>query len=87
LQAFDPAKAKNGIADLFSAVQFGQFEENDTGTRIYPNRIQSVKILFQSDKGAVVFAVARPHTEATPSSVGVFFFSFIREWPQEVEDS
>ena len=73
LQAFDPTKAKNGIADLFSAIQDGQPEENDTGTRIYANRIQSVKILFQNDKGAVVFAEARPPTEAAPSSVGVLF--------------
>lgn len=73
LKAFDPSKVKNGIADLFSALQIGQPEENDTDTRIYPDKIQSVEVLFQNDKKAVFFAVAKPDTDATPSCVGVLF--------------
>lgn len=74
LQAFDPSKVKNGIADLFSAIQFGQPELNDTGTRIYADKIQSVKVLFQTEKEAVIFAEACPKTEAGPSCVGSLFF-------------
>lgn len=70
LQVLNPSKTKNGIADLFSAIQVGQPELNDTGTRIYPDKIQSVKVLFQSDKEAVVFAEAFPQTEAASSCVG-----------------
>ncbi len=73
LQALNPSKTKNGIADLFSAIQVGQPELKDTGTRIYPDMIQTVKVLFHSDEIAVVFAEARPKTEATPSCVGVLF--------------
>jgi hypothetical protein len=73
LKAFKPSKAKNGIADLFSAIQLGQPELNDTGTRIYADKIQSVKVLFQSDSKAVVFVEAHPQTEATPSTTAALF--------------
>ncbi len=73
LQSFNPSKTKNGIADLFSAIQKGQPELNDTGTRVYPDSIQSVKVLFKSDNKAVVFSESHPHTEATPSSTSVLF--------------
>jgi hypothetical protein len=73
LQSFNPSKTKNGIADLFSAIQKGQPELNDTGTRVYPDSIQSVKVLFKSDSKAVVFSEANPHTEATPSTTSVLF--------------
>jgi len=53
LQSFNPSKTKNGIADLFSAIQKGQPELNNTGARVYPDSIQSVKVLFKSDSKAV----------------------------------
>ena len=73
LQAFNPSKTKNGIADLFSAIQKGQPELNDTGARVYPDSIQSEKVLFKSDCKAVVFTESHPHTEATPSTTSVLF--------------
>jgi hypothetical protein len=73
LESFNPSKSKNGIADLFSAIQKGQPELNDTGTRVYPDSIQSVKVLFKSDSKAVVFSDSNPHTEATPSTTSVLF--------------
>ena len=73
LKAFNPSNTKNGIADLFSAIQKGQPELNDTGARVYPDSIQSVKVLFKSDSKAVVFAETHPHTEATGSTTSVLF--------------
>jgi hypothetical protein len=73
LQSFNPSKTKNGIADLFSAIQKGQSELSDTGTRVYPDSIQSVKVPFKNDSKALVFSESNPHTEATPSTTSVLF--------------
>jgi hypothetical protein len=70
---FHPATSKEGRAILFSTTELGQPEDPHTGTRVFAEKIDSCGVLWAGSTDALVFALARPRTEATHSAVGILF--------------
>lgn len=72
-KAFRPAESKTDLAPLFTMAEMGQPEDSRTGKPVAPERLDSCEAVWEGATHALVFAVATPKTEATPSSVGVLF--------------
>ena len=82
VKAFKPASSSGSLGYLFSATELGQPEEPKTGAITRAEAINSCTKIWSDDHQALVFAVANPRTEATPSCVGVLFLlqSNEKEW-------
>ena len=72
-KAFRPAESKTDLARLFTVAEMGQPEDPKTGKPVAPESLDSCEAVWEGATHALVFAVATPKTEATPSSVGVLF--------------
>ena len=68
---FEPSKEKNNWAYLFSAAEVGEPDDPETGTIVIAPHISDVKLIWNNDDTAVVFATANPPTNAARSEIGV----------------
>jgi hypothetical protein len=73
LAAFEPAKADTYFGFLFTTKELGQPEEPQMGAMTRAEKVDSCQKLFADDQIALVFALANPPTQATPTRVGVLF--------------
>jgi hypothetical protein len=73
VNAFEPSRASNFLAYLFSSTELGQPEDPKTGSITRADKIASCKEMWSDQNQALVFATANPPIEATQSCVGVLF--------------
>jgi len=73
VKSFEPEKTKGDMAAHFTVKEQGQREDPKTGTPIPAKAIESCETLWADDSSALVFALAKPPTEATRSFVGMLF--------------
>ena len=69
LRAFQPQKQPNIYSRAFAIEDFG---ESGSDALIVPKKIESVTEVWRSDEYALIFATARPKTDASMCEVGVF---------------
>ena len=58
---------------MFTMPELGQSEDPRTGKPVVPARLDLCSALWAGESEALVFATAKPNTEATNSVVGVLF--------------
>ena len=71
IKEFQPDKSNDYMAYQFAALDGGQFGDDKRGRAIRAPRIESCTNLWNNEDFALIFATAKPPTEATHSEVGL----------------
>lgn len=73
-KSFRAAEHNTDMSALFTMPEEGQPDEADAGRPVVPEKLESCEVLWSDDEKALVFATAKPKTQATNSAVGVLFY-------------
>ncbi|HWB58649.1 MAG TPA: hypothetical protein VG733_04120 [Chthoniobacteraceae bacterium] len=85
-QAFQPAVARNDLTPLFTTAEPGQEDDTQKGRPVMAAKTESAEVSWKSDDCAVVFVIARPPTQATPSCIGALFLLVKRNGAWSIGD-